>query len=182
MPFNCLDCSSPSGRWGRHAVPPHPTGFYRPLWQAMDAAGCVRLYPSYASDCATPRGTKQRGDHWTPYTLVDVLVAMNNGNGIATHSFPVNTKGLSIFNAAVALAVASPDATARGWCTIVDRSHSPYIIGFFWKYGPPFTFYDLRDMSSFVFSAPPAGLGPVVGDSQLLAGTDVYGNPWLNPI
>lgn len=57
-PFPCYPQPYP---WGGAAVPPLATGLYRALFQACDALGYARMYPSAGMQCA---GRIIRGDQW----------------------------------------------------------------------------------------------------------------------
>lgn len=182
MTFNCLNCTPHPYPWGSAVVPRNPTGYYRTLWQAMDAAGCPRLYPAYAMACCPVNKRIQRGDHWDPVELDIVLTNLNNLVTPWGYSALVDTTGLSWYNAAVACALASPNPSAYGWLTAYSPATPNPWRGVYWQYGPPFTYWDLRTMTSWVYNAAAPFPGPVASHSILKANADAFGNPWLHAI
>lgn len=164
-------------------MPTRPRGFYRHLWQAMDAAHRLRVYPATWLQCA---GRIARRDYWDPYEFALAMGYLDGDNWANSHGIIQATAGLPWHLAAVQMVVGSGCVTNDQWYWALGLDHtSPQpIICVLGNYGPPFTLYDSRDLTRhWVYTAAPPIDDVCVSHTQYACGPFPHGAaPWLNAI
>lgn len=180
--FRDVDCA-PGYTWGSPIVPTHARGYYRSLYQMCDAAGIARKYPACALEKATVFRVKH--DCWEPEWLNSVAVYINNGSNPWHILGRQNCFGNLLSVAAPALATFWPgpsNTSTYGWLNALDPGGPGYPEAWWFTYGPPFSFYRLRDFSHWAYNDPALPKARIIGYAITMNGSDVFGNPWLNAI